>query len=63
MATLEQATAEAIEVATAKAERAIQRILCNLENDTLLMVDQVTVDTRNFAQLRTEIHLRRGNRS
>ena len=60
MATLEEATAKAVEVATAKAEQAIQKILLSLENDTLMRVDHVNIDTRNFAQLRTDIFLRRG---
>jgi hypothetical protein len=40
------------------AEQRIQRILWELERDTGRAVDEVEVDTRNYAQLRTEITLR-----
>lgn len=40
-----------------QAERAIQKILIDLWNDTGLDIDSVQVDTRNFADYRTEIFL------
>jgi hypothetical protein len=40
------------------AEKRIQRILLELEEDVGRAVDEVEVDTRNYAQLRTEITLR-----
>jgi hypothetical protein len=49
----------AIETATEKAETAIKRILIGLEEDTLRHVDQVNVDTRNFANLAVDIILKR----
>jgi hypothetical protein len=39
-----------------QAEHRIQRILIDLEEETGKRIDHVEVDTRNFAQLRTEIH-------
>lgn len=48
--------------AAAKAEKAIQKILLDLEQETRLSVDGVEVDTRNFAQLRTEIFLTKRQR-
>jgi len=48
----------AIDVATDKAEKAIQKILLSLEHDTMRRVDQVNVDTRNFANCSVEIFLR-----
>ena len=39
------------------AERRIQRILIELEDETAKRIDLVEVDTRNFGQLKTEIHL------
>lgn len=45
------------------AEKRIQRILAGLEERTGKAVDHVDVDTRNFAQLRTEITLRDGQRA
>lgn len=44
------------------AEWRIQRILNDLEYSTGRAVDRIEVDTRNFAQLRTEITLRDGQR-
>jgi hypothetical protein len=38
-----------------QAEKAIQKILIDLWNDTGLDIDVVQVDTRNFANYRTEI--------
>ena len=49
----------AVETATKKAEDAIRRILLDLENDTLRHVDQVNVDTRNFANCDVDIILRK----
>jgi hypothetical protein len=45
------------------AEGRIQRVLWELEEATGKAVDHVEVDTRNFAQLRTEITLRDGTRA
>lgn len=56
-AAFKAAQANAVEVATKKAQEAIQKILLSLERDTRLSVDAVTVDTRNFGQLKTEIFL------
>lgn len=39
-----------------QAEHRIQRILIELEEETGKRIGHVEVDTRNFAQLRTEIH-------
>jgi len=44
--------------ARAKAEIAIEKILQGLEHDTMLKIDQVEVDTRNFANLNVEIFFR-----
>lgn len=44
---------EAVKVA----ESEIQRVLLELEEKSGLAVDRVEVDTRNWAQLRTEITL------
>lgn len=44
--------------ARAKAEIAIEKILHGLEHDTMLKIDQVQVDTRNFANLNVEIFFR-----
>ncbi len=51
------AVKNAIEVATDKAEKAIQKILHRLEHDTMMSVETISVDTRNFGQLATEIYL------
>lgn len=51
------ATDQAIERATKKAEADIRAILNRLERDTMLSVEAVSVDTRNFGQLSTEIYL------
>jgi hypothetical protein len=40
-----------------RAEGRIQSILIEVEEETGKRVDHVDVDTRNFANLRTEIHL------
>lgn len=40
------------------AERRIQRILIELEEDLQRAVEDVQIDTRNFAGLRTEIFLK-----
>lgn len=45
-----------------RAEGRIQRILHELEAETGKAIDHVEVDTRNFAQLRTGITLRDGQR-
>ena len=55
MATLEQATQQAIDNARAKAEIAIEKILLGLEHDTHCRIDHVNVDTRNFANCDVEI--------
>ncbi|SHJ68727.1 hypothetical protein SAMN05444159_1233 [Bradyrhizobium lablabi] len=49
------ATEKAVDNARAKAEIAIEKILLGLEHDTLLRIDQVQVDTRNFANCNVEI--------
>lgn len=41
--------------ARARAEIAIQKILLDLENETGREIDEVNVDTRNFASLNVEI--------
>ncbi len=46
-----------IEEAVKVAEKAIQRILIDLENDFAVEIDQVQVDTRQFANLKPEIFL------
>lgn len=51
------AMATAVETATRKAEQAIEKILLGLERDTMKSIDAVSVDTRNFGQLATEIYL------
>lgn len=55
---MDKAMQEAIDVATAKAEIAIQDILTELQDDLEMRVDQVNVDTRDLGQLRTEIFLK-----
>lgn len=44
-----------------QAEHRIQRILIDLEEETGKRIGHVEVDTRNFAQLRTEIHFEGGD--
>jgi hypothetical protein len=51
------------EPAVKHAEQRIQRILIELEEELGKRIDHVEVDTRNFAQLRTEITLRAGTRA
>lgn len=46
-----------LQSALRKAEKAVQKILFDLEQETRMSVENVEVDTRNFAQLRTEIFL------
>ena len=46
-----------VETLLKQAEERIQRILIDLEEETGKRIDHVEVDTRNFAQLRTEITL------
>ena len=41
-----------------RAEKRIQRILAELEEETGRGIDDVQVDCRNFANLRTEIFLK-----
>ncbi len=53
--TLTKAIEAAADHARAKAEIAIEKILQGLEHDTMLKIDQVEVDTRNFANLNVEI--------
>lgn len=48
--------------AVAKAEKAIQKLLADLEQEISMSIDAVEVDTRNFAQLRTEIFVTRKQR-
>lgn len=47
----------------AKAEKAIQKLLADLEQEISMSIDAVEVDTRNFAQLRTEIFVTKKQRS
>ena len=47
-----------IDALTDAAEKAIQKILRDLEDETFKSVDQVNVDTRNFANCATEIFLK-----
>lgn len=58
MATIEQAPETAIEKAVEKAQAAIRKTLIDLEEETQQKIDSVEVDTRNFADLRTEVWLR-----
>jgi len=58
MGALDAATEAAINDARAKAEIAIEKILMGLENDTGRRLDQVTIDTRNFANCDVEIFFR-----
>lgn len=48
--------------AVAKAEKAIQNVLADLEQEISMSVDAVEVDTRNFAQLKTEIFVTKKQR-
>ncbi|HWE19649.1 MAG TPA: hypothetical protein VG758_21110 [Hyphomicrobiaceae bacterium] len=48
---------QAIERACRSTEKTIQKLLLDLENDTLRRVAQVTVDTRNFANCAVDIVL------
>ena len=43
--------------AVRSAEEKIRKALCELEEETRLYIDLVSIDTRNFAQLGTEIWL------
>lgn len=52
------ATEAAVDNARAKAEIAIEKILHDLEHATMLKIDQVQIDTRNFANLNVEIFFR-----
>jgi hypothetical protein len=61
-AAFENAQARAIETATKKAQEQIRKILLALEHDTMLSIESVAVDTRNFAQLDTEIFLTKRQR-
>jgi len=45
------------------AERSIQKILIDLEEETNEEIDAVQVDTRNFASLRTEIFFAKDQQS
>lgn len=47
-----------IDAATTKAEKAIQRILIDLANETGMCVELVEVDTRNYGCCRTAIFLK-----
>lgn len=62
MATLEQATDRAVEIAIRKAEKAIQKILCDLEHDTMLRVERAQIDVRPLALYAVDIGLRGFNR-
>jgi hypothetical protein len=55
---LKAAIDAAADNARAKAEIAIEKILRGLEHDTMLKIDQVQIDTRNFAELNVEIFFR-----
>lgn len=55
---LKRAIAAAADNARAKAEISIEKILHGLEHDTMLKIDNVEVDTRNFANLNVEIFFR-----
>jgi len=46
------------DAARAKAEIAIEKILLDLEHDTMSTLDSVEVDTRNFANCNVEIFFR-----
>jgi hypothetical protein len=57
--TQEQAAREArVDDARAKAEIAIQRVLLDLEAAACMKIEEVSVDTRNFASLNVEIFFR-----
>ena len=56
--TLTKAIEAAADNARAKAKIAIEKILQGLEHDTMLKIDHVDVDTRNFANLNVEIFFR-----
>jgi hypothetical protein len=58
MATLENATEAAIDDARAKAEIAIEKILRDLEHDTMRKVYAVDIDTMNFPTPDVEIIFR-----
>jgi len=61
-AAFENAQVNAIETATKKAQEQIRKVLLALEHDTMLSIESVAVDTRNFAQLDTEIFLTKRQR-
>jgi hypothetical protein len=52
------ATALAIEKATEKAEQTIRKALLDLEHATMKRVDHVNIDTRNYANCKTEVFLK-----
>ncbi len=53
-----QPPSDPIETAVVETEAKIRAALVRLEEQTGKRVDFVEVDTRNFANLRTEIHLK-----
>jgi hypothetical protein len=55
MATVAEAVEVSIERARERAERAIQKILLDLEHDTNRRVRHVEADTRNFANYKVEL--------
>jgi hypothetical protein len=63
MATLEQEREAAIERARAKAEKAIQKILLALAEDTMQKIDHVDVDIRTFANLTVNIYFEAPSRA
>lgn len=46
-----------VEQAISEAEKKIQKILLDLENDAGVKIDNVGVDTRNYANLAVEIYI------
>lgn len=56
---LKSAIEAAADNARAKAEIAIEKILLGLEQDTMLKIDRVDVDTRNFVNCNVAIFLSR----
>jgi hypothetical protein len=50
------------EVSVGNAERAVQKILLELEQEIGMSVDMVDVDTHNFMELRTSIFMKKGTR-
>jgi len=57
----DEMTQDQIDDARAKAEIAIQKILLALEDETGVDIEDVNVDTRNFASLNVEIFMEGGS--